>query len=160
MHQEITELYQTNHRRYILSASKFTDKDMWLAEEIVQEAYSRALKYSKSYNKKFGNLEQWFSNILYRSGIEFKKSELDKGMVREIKEGDIVEEADFGRNLRAMAELDDNLNTLGPMARHICYLYFVRGYKPREIVEVTGYKNNTVRQSVKEFSNKMRKKYA
>lgn len=159
MKEQIEEMFKTNHRKFLMTASRFTEKDLWLAEEIVQEAYSRALKYKDSYNARFGNTEQWFSNILYRCGIEFKKAELDKGMVREVKDSDLVTHEDFGRDLRLMAELDDNLNTLGPMARHICYLYFVRGYKPREIVDITGYKNNTVRHSVREFALKMKEKY-
>ena len=46
-----------------------------------------------------------------------------------------------------------------PMMRQALHLYFFRGYKPREIVQIVDMSNAYIRTSVKEFKQEMQKRY-
>lgn len=159
MKEELTQLYTDNQRQYINMAKRFTDNDEYLAEDIVQEAFVRALHYSDSYNPKLADLEVWLKSIMYICGVDHKRDEIMRGMTREVEEKDLITESDNGNDNKMLKEIKNEIEELSGMQKHICFLYFIRGYKPREIVEATGAKPQTVRTVVYRFSKRLEERY-
>ena len=156
MKQDIEQLFVDNYREYLAMAKRFTDRDEYLAEDIVQEAFARALKYRKSFNNSYGTLEDWFRGILYKAGLDFKSEERMSGMTREVKEWDLSTDVETGKLKKMLQELSSEVALLTGQNKHICHLYFLCGYKPREICEVLNVPNSTVHVSVYRFAEKFR----
>lgn len=159
MKDQLTELYGSNRKQYVNMAKRFTNNDEYLAEDIVQEAFARALDYSDSYNPKIATVETWLKSILYIAGIDHARTEINRGMTREVNEKDLIIEVDLGKVNKMLNEVEREIAELEGEQRHICYLYFIRGYKPREIVEATGAKNQTVRTLIYRLAERLREKY-
>ncbi|QVJ12717.1 hypothetical protein [Pseudomonas phage PSA11] len=107
------------------------------AEDIVQEAFARALKYWNSYDPERKELGAWFNSILNNALRDFKRDERRYGMCEEFDEeevdGVVLSQTESGLRKfidRAIAERPSNV-------ADVLHLYFILGYKPREIVEVT-----------------------
>ena len=155
----LEELYNERHRDFHKIASRLIGGDMYGAQDVVQEALARALAYQSGFNEDMGSLAKWFNIILFRAAIEFKKDERLGGMSTEIKEGDYIVDADFGGDNKLLEEVTREVENLRGANKQICYLYFIRQYKPREITQVTGICGNSVRTAVKRFLQYIRGKY-
>lgn len=132
---------------------------IWHAEDVVQEAFSRALKYQNSFDPDKQAFGGWFNGILNNSLREYKAKERLLGMSVEYTE-------DMDDLTPLMEWEDDLINAVkADMARkpeqvrQALWLYFFRQYKPREIAQVVEMSNTYIRTSVKEFKQEMRKKY-
>jgi RNA polymerase sigma factor (sigma-70 family) len=155
----IQQLYVDKYQDFVKIASRLIGGDMYSAEDIVQEAFKRALEYKDSYDEQFGTVMKWFNSILFRCAIDFKKEERLGGMGTELTDDDVVVKDDFGNHNKTLEEIKKDIDALGGENRQICYLYFIKQYKPREIVQITGASSNSVRTAVKRFLQQLREKY-
>lgn len=128
------------------------------AEDIVQEAFVRALKYWNSYDPEKKELGAWFNSILNNALRAFKKDERLYGMCDEFNEeevdGVVLSQTKSGLRKfidRAIAERPSNV-------ADVLHLYFVLGYKPREIVEVTDADAAFVSRMVYNFREELKEK--
>lgn len=156
---KIEELYLDKYQSFVKIASRLIGGDMYSAEDVVQEAFKRAMEYKDSYDPQFGTMLKWFNSILFRCAVDFKKDERMGGMSTELKDEDVVVQDDFGRHNKTLEEIKADIDELGGENRQICYLYFIKQYKPREIVHITGANSNSVRTAVKRFLQQLREKY-
>ena len=129
------------------------------AEDVVQNAFELALRYSGSFSPSIQPLGAWFNSIMNNALRKFKAEERRLGMSVEYNE-DLDEpcsmlewEGDMAKAI--LKEIERKKLPL----RQVLYLYFFKGYKPREIVCITDLNNNYVRMSVNEFKHLMRAKY-
>ncbi len=153
-------LYNDRYRDFHKIASRLIGGDKYGAQDVVQEAFARALHYQSGYNPEAGTLAKWFNIILFRAAIEFKKDERLGGMSTEVKEKDCITEAEFGEDNKLVEEITKEVEGLKGANKQICYLYFIKQYKPREITQVTGICGNSVRTAVKRFLQYIRGKYS
>ena len=133
---EITKYYDSNYKRMVKIAYNIT-KQSCDAEDIVQESFSRALKYYNSFNSEISTLHQWVNGIFSRCVKDFQRDAMLQGMSVEIKEEDASTSETTGEDNKALEEvkaLIDNIK--GVLSKQICYLYFIREYTPREIAQV------------------------
>lgn len=159
MNEVLEQLYINKYKDFMLISSRLIGGDMYGAEDVVQEAFARAYKYKNSFDPKYGTVTKWFNSILFHCANNFRKDEKYGGMSTEIKDGDLVVEDDFGHDKKMVEEINLELSGLKGANRQICFLYFVKQYKPREITQVTGIAGNSVRTAVKRFSQHIRSKY-
>ena len=152
-------LYNDRHRDFHKIASRLIGGDMYGAQDVVQESLARALAYQASFNPEAGTIAKWFNIILFRCAIEFKRDERIGGMSTEVKDKDYITEADFGEDNKLVEEITAEVEGLRGANKQICYLYFIKQYKPREITQVTGICGNSVRTAVKRFSHYIRGRY-
>lgn len=109
-------------------------------EDVVQEAYYRALKYYKSYSKD-KDFDRWFNTILNNSLRSVKLEERERGIVRAVDEEtleDTVDEAsEFVKEL--IQEIPDGRE------KQILVMYYILGFRTRDISEYMGLSHSNVR---------------
>lgn len=133
-----------------------------LAEEVVQEAYSIALKYYKGFSLKKGSFDQWFSSVLNNTLNKIKNEERGRGVSYELDAHEDFEylpeelvvlpeerERRFRNGLRVMIETEKLRDKV------ILSLFFFDGFKSREVAEFLNVNHNTVRQVINRFREKL-----
>lgn len=158
MHKQIRQHYAENFdkfvKRYANRAGGIHD-----AEDVVQEAYTRALKYGNSFDPTVQEFGGWFNSILNNALRDHKKDERLLGMSVEYKEefDDLTPLLEWEDNL--IAEIKKDVARKPAQVRQAIWLYIFKQYKPREIAQVVDISNAYIRTAVKEFKQEMRKKY-
>jgi len=164
---EILKLYEERRLDFVRIASRLISQGsynperlaQWGPEDVVQEAFTRALYYKDSFDHKLGSLTKWFNRILHGCAIDFRKDERLGGLADEIKDSDYIVESCFGTDNKLIEEVKRDVAKLDGDVKQICQLYFINQYKPREIVQITGHNSTYVRTTVKNFLAKLREKY-
>lgn len=129
------------------------------AEDVVQEAFTRALKYHKSFNPDTQEIGAWFNSILNNALRNSKLAERRMGMsVEYVEEMDEVVdlqewEGDMVKNIK------DDVASKPAQVRQVLQLYLFKQYKPREIAQVLDMSNAYIRTIAKEFKQECREKY-
>ena len=113
----------------------------YLAEDCVQEAYRRALSYSDSFDPDRGDVEKWFSSILYTCKMEFLR---DDGMSRDVEVDDntLVDELS---DVMALP-INEYVEGLRGDDQEIMRLVWLKGYETPQVVEVLPFTTNQVKK--------------
>lgn len=147
--------YRANHNRLvkILTFRAGTPED---AEDVVQEAYARSLKYFKSFNGE--NFNRWFTSILNNCLRELKN--VQKGHAADLFE---EEEADgtqcphyaneILKEIRAMIEKKN------PDHRMILSMHFDHEYSAIDISRLTEFSYAKCHQVIQRFRNELKSIY-
>lgn len=131
------------------------------AEDVVQEAFCRALKYADSFEVDNGrDLETWFNTIVRRALYDFKRVETKQGMTAAIDSGE-TEAIEIDGVDQAMAEeilkiIEEKKNV---DHRNVLFLALIRNYPPRDIVEVLDLGIRNVNTIVDRFKQEMADRY-
>lgn len=154
--EHIEKHYTENVSRLMKQYVRFTGSKE-SAEDVVQEAYTRALKYYDSYDPevKFG---QWFSRILKNSLHAFKNTE--KGHSTEELDEELVEGVEGGAYSKVL--LDQIKQAIGqqpPEVREVLRLYFIHGYSPRSIVKIVEMGYRHISKYIYQFKKEIRDKH-
>lgn len=158
MKKMIEEFYLRERRRLVKVVSNRAG-GVENAEDVVQTAFERALRYRRSFDPNHKEFEGWFVTILNNALRDFKADERLLGMSVEYKEelDERIELTDIEGDL-AEAILMEIEKKSFPV-RQALFLYFVKQYTPREIVQILDMTNGYVRISVHDFKKELRKKY-
>lgn len=130
-------------------------RDINNAEDIVQEAYSRALKYYDGQP----HLDAWMNTLLNNAMKDHWKSERMQGCSVDEDDEDwehvgMNEWAeDMWRAIRKEIAKKDS------PVRDILFLYYERDYKPREINQVVEESSGNIRIIIHRFRLEMEQKY-
>lgn len=128
------------------------------AEDVVQESFYRAIKYWDSYDDTKKTIGAWFNTILNNALKDFKRDELNYGMCLELDEEQLdgveMSQTD-GDMLKRIGMFIDGKNE---SHREILDLYFHKGYKPREIAQITDVDNKTIRMAIWRFKEDVKEK--
>ena len=158
MYKEIEQHYIDN-RRMLVKVMTNRAGSVENAEDVVQEAFARALRYRNSFSVYKHDLRAWINGILNNTLHDFKIGERRMGMSTEYRE-DMDEPCplmDWEDDMIEAAKADIECKPV--LVRQALHLYFFKGYKPREIAQVVEMSNGYIRTSVKEFKQQCRKKY-
>ena len=150
----LEEFYLKNFKKQVKMISSFVG-GRENAEDVVQQAYTRALTYKDSFNptKEF---ERWFSLILSNSIKDFLRAERTNGMGHDQEEDlDNVEALPMEIEHDTLRRINEAINNKQEPLKSALYLYFMRQYKPREIKEILDMKNATIRQAIWRFRKEM-----
>jgi RNA polymerase sigma factor (sigma-70 family) len=158
MYETIEEYYKEHRRRLVQVVNKRAG-GVENAEDVVQIAFERALKYKNSFNPNHSDFEGWLVSILNNSLRAYKADERLMGMSVEYKEelDERIEATELEGNLAKVILKEIEAKPF-PM-RQALYLYFIKQYAPREIVQVLDMTNGYIRFSVHEFKKELREKY-
>lgn len=127
------------------------------AEDVVQEAYCRALQYYTSLSAANGNFNQWFSGILQNAVNKNIRDEKSHGMFRD-QELDRVS-ADVAYNRKFLEEIEEEINSKPMHIAFILNCYFFHQYSPADICEIVPESNVAIRQIIWRFRQDMKRKY-
>jgi RNA polymerase sigma factor (sigma-70 family) len=150
----IEEHYRLNFEKLIKqSRYRVPNQSVHLAEECVQEAYVRALKYFNAFNPDLDTFDMWFRGILRNAINDCRTIEKDRGVTKELTEdlGEVV----ASKEEKAQYALVKKHINAEPKNRNILTLFFILGYKSKDISEYTSITHTYIRQIIFRFRNKM-----
>lgn len=142
---ELEQLYRKNKIRYVRNITRYT-KDPSLSEELVQEAFIRALNMFHKFDSSKGKLNNWFYKILFHKMWDhYKKKKLTTSSDEWLLEcqadpNDYVSNID---NIESMIQIISLVDS--PKFKKILELYYIKQYKLEEIGILTSTPLNTVK---------------
>lgn len=155
----ITEHYLINHPRLIKRfQQRVPNKSLALAEEVVQEAYARALKYFSTYDNKINTFDIWFNKILRNALNDCRQIEKDKGITYQLNENfeelsvTKEEKSQYLYILQYIYTIDNNRDKI------IISLFYINGYTSKDISIYLGISDNHVRQIILRHRNKIKER--
>lgn len=154
MSYEIIEKYYVESREKLVKRFTYRAGSTEGAEDVVQEAFSRALKYVKSFN---GEIERWMSMILNNSLRAYKNEE--KGYTPidyEEEEGEVPPEH-YPRHV--MREVYQLIQTKSLDQIEVLMYYFQQEYSAKDISEITDHSYAKCHQIIQRFRNELKELY-
>lgn len=152
----IEEHYQAN-RSKLVKRMTFRSGTEWDAEDIVQEAYVRAVKYFASFDNR--NFDSWFNTILNNALREHKNNE--KGFsTSSIEEEEELEGVPCNQyNQLIVEEIYEIINTKSENQIEVLTLFFQNGYTARDIGHITNHTYSATHQMIQRFRNELKELY-
>lgn len=149
------EFIETYFRENYKERLKFARKrvgnyNLALAEEALQEAFCRALKYFPTYNPE-EDFEAWFGKILINCINDIKRIEGDRGVSHtETSGNDYITTIPFNKEVVELFEKET------PRNQEVLNMYFFYGYKSREVAEFMHISHDSVRDIIRTFRKRVR----
>ena len=155
MHKQIENHYKENDGR-ILKRTTFRAGGIHQAEDIVQEAYCRALKY---YNElKVEEFDRWFSMILNNAYNDYKRDEIGLSYIEDEDEPLGLEECGLV-NRQTRREVYDIISTKSVVQQEILLLHLKQGYSPTDISNVSDHTYANVHKVISRFKAELKSLY-
>jgi RNA polymerase sigma factor (sigma-70 family) len=126
------------------------------AEDIVQEAYCRALKYIHSYNGE--HLDKWFNTVLNNALREYKN--MQNGHSTDIFEEEEAEGTACPHySEHVMKEVYELIDTKSVIQQEVLNYYFKQEYSAVDISRITNYTYGQCHQIILRFRNELKELY-
>lgn len=127
------------------------------AQDVVQEAYTRALTYQKSYNPELGSFDQWFGRILSRALKDFKADERACGTT--VGE-EMIDEEYYTKEeaLEDTVQIEQVAKVIAgkkEFHREVLTMYFLQQYNTNDIMRVLDVKKRCVDKIIERFRNEI-----
>lgn len=129
------------------------------AEDIVQEAYCRALKHQDSFDGSKASLEVWLQRIIKTCMYDFKSKELQQGLVKDEMDKDEPYENFRSLGVSTLKEVVKEIEKREGNHYYVLYLTYVKGYRPREIGEIVDESARNIENILRRFKSEMVEKY-
>jgi RNA polymerase sigma factor (sigma-70 family) len=127
-------------------------------EDVVQEAFCRAIKYWGSYNPNY-EIGQWFHRILTNCLFKAKNDERMSGMSNTSdKEKDLinVEFLDVIMEFSDVGQVNKMIQGKVGSQKEILELYYLKHYKPSEISQILNLNCGVIRTTVWRFKEEFK----
>lgn len=132
--KQLEEMYTQTKDGHVKMMSRILKGDYAAAEDVVQEAYCRALAYWGSYDPKRGPMKPWFNRILFNALRDIQREYNN----RPTEDSEAFSAEDILPNpthsYDNIIELIDTCHNTDH--QRILYLFFVLGYNSREISQI------------------------
>jgi RNA polymerase sigma factor (sigma-70 family) len=153
---ETIEQHYRHHYKILVkrAAWRVPNKSVALAEEVVQEAYSRAIKYWKTFDPNKNKFGAWFNRIYNGCVADCMRAE--NGGLPSLNNDDewlepfILNDSDWVPKEMAI-RIQEGIKAQRDEASEILNLFFNLGLTTPEIHEITGVNHNTIRQTIRRF---------
>jgi RNA polymerase sigma factor (sigma-70 family) len=151
----IEEHYVANRQKLVKRMS-FRAGSPENGEDVVQEAYERALRYYRSFDG--SNFDRWLSTILNNVLKEFKNNEKGYSTVEyDEEEAEGVDCTNYSGHV--MAQVYQRIERQKPIPREILMLHFHQEYTATDISRITDYSYAQVHQTILRFRNELKEDY-
>ena len=150
------ENHYNQHSRRLIKSMTYRCGTEWAAQDIVQEAYARALKYNTNLEGKDLNL--WFSMLMHNVYKDFLREENKHPQTtfdEELSEG--VDCPQYSSEI--MKEVYDLIATKSLVYIEILTLYFSKGYTAVEICQATAHSHSQCKQVLARFKQELKELY-
>lgn len=158
MRQAIAQLYEDRRDLYLNMVARRAG-GKYNAEDVVQEAFKRALLYEESYNPTKSGLETWFEHILRKALYDFQRDELLQGMTKDDLSRETPETPFLGVTEGARSQIRKEIDKKEGVSREVLWLTFVKGFNPRDIVSVLDVTIHNTNKIIQRFRKEMVDKY-
>lgn len=153
---KILELHFNEQRPKIVKRLTFRAGSVEAAEDIVQEAYYRAIRYFNSYDGR--DFNAWFARIVFRCFAEHKNNE--KGYSTDDPEHDEEESIPCSIEYQSvMGEVFDLISTKSVVQIEVLTYYFKHEYSAIDISRITPYSYAQCHKIVSRFREELRQLY-
>jgi RNA polymerase sigma factor (sigma-70 family) len=154
----IEEHYRLNYTRLVKTVTRrVPNKSVALAEEVVQEAYTRALKYYATYEPEINTFDKWFGGILRNATNDCRTTEGSRGTIKEYDENteDIRVSRDEYKHLHHIMMEIHAIQKYSNRDYTILMMFYVHGFTSRDISIYLNVTHSNVRQIIYKFKNKV-----
>lgn len=128
------------------------------SEDIVQEAYTRALQYWKSYKSDYQSFDSWINTIMKNVLIKFKTRDAQ----REENDASFIAPPSLRNsavNRETLAEIAEMIDAKPPNVANILGLYMFEQYEPKEIEEIVPERGSNIRVIIHRFKKELEDVY-
>jgi len=154
----IENLYKTRYNKFVKKiGGRIGSRHN--AEDVVQEAFCRALKYKDAFNPEHKELGAWFNTILNNCLKDFKREERNGKPMQEYKEEEIVGHSQPTDNQNLIDKLEEEIGAKEGKTRDVLFLYFIRQYRPKDIRHIIDMKVKCIKTIAWRFKVEMNGKY-
>lgn len=155
--QTIEQHYKANYNAYVKRIRNRTrDWSLALPQEIVQEAYYRALRYYRAFDPDVQSFDAWFNAILNNTLRQAQKQEREKGVNHNVDTERTTEDEIIPTAYDAIGhiyELDEGRE------KSILRLYYLYGFKTRDIADYLNMGHSNVRKIIMQWCKKVESMY-
>lgn len=144
MNDRFEKLFREQYDAYVKRMSYRTGS-MESAEDVVMEAFARAIRYKDSFNPENDDrikLEPWFNTIMVNALRDFKKDQLLNGMTQDYDEKDDELVFDKLEDKNLLARISKQIAACKEPTQSILRFLFLKGYKPKEVQQVVANTNH------------------
>lgn len=134
---DLGNFFKNNYERHLKMIGKILYKDPDTVQDVVQEAYARAVKYQRSYDESRSSVNTWFNTILFNTLRDFQRQHQSQPDIMDEDVDSHYEEDQFS-NVSDHFELIEREISCVKRERNkrILRLYYVLGYSSREISQI------------------------
>lgn len=155
----IENFYRNNRERQIKFVRRILYEDPCSAEDVVQEAYYRAIRYYTTFEKHGGPLDKWFTSILFNCiNDKLKENKNRQEGVNGIKILREVSDIKFILDNKENIEKEISL-IKKPDHRQILNAFYIKGYTSKEIRETIGYNLTKIRKVCSLFHKHLKERF-
>lgn len=152
----IDEHYRRNYGQLVKRiVRRVPNQSSALAEEVVQEAYARALKYFPAFDEKVSSFENWFSKILKNSINDCRGAESGNSKEYDDNVEDIRQFKDEYKNITHILAEIIHVGSYSARDYNIIKMFFLFGFTSKDIAIYLGITHTNVRQVIFKFRNRM-----
>lgn len=128
------------------------------AEDVIQEAFTRALTYIDSFDPSNKELPAWFNTIINNTLKDHKRQERYQGMVAEPDR--VMEDLEMtAHDENTLDAILSDVNEMDEPSRSILAYFVFYGYQAKEVVQLLDVNLHTVRKCIQLFYDDMRYRY-
>ena len=153
------ETYYREHRVDLIKQVIGRAGSKAAAEDIVQEAFTRALTYYNSYVPGIYEFGAWFHRILNNAAKDYIQTERNRGMMVDVADGELEGPRIDQYKKLLLKEIVKMIEAKPVDTRHILHLYFIEQYKPADIAKIVPVSNGAIRAVVHRFRVEVKDKY-
>lgn len=148
--------YVRNYKRLVKTATwRAPNKSSALGEEIVQEAYARAIKYYKAFNPDVNVFDAWFSRIFRGCIADCIRSEAGHSLPSLDNEDTDLEpfflDEDVDIPLDIVKKVKAGINQQRPEVAEVLTMFFLLGMRHTDIAECTNISNDYSKKIIQRF---------
>jgi RNA polymerase sigma factor (sigma-70 family) len=151
---QIEQHYKEHRNTYVKRISRRAGTPE-AAEDIIQEAYCRALKYSYSFIG--GDLDKWISTIIGNALRDYMNGERGYIPVEPSEDDELAPEVLYPR--RVMKEVFGRIALMSADQQEILNLFFIQEYTAKDISCITPHSQNKCDKVIQKFRKELRKDY-
>lgn len=155
MYQFIENHYIQNRQR-LVKRMTFRAGGSEAAEDIIQTAYERALRYHKSCD--VNRFDQWFSMLLNNALRDYKNEEKGYSNI-EVDEDESVEIGCPHYSERIMSEIYELMDTKSEVQIEVLSLHLKQGYRAVDIARLTDHTYAKCHHIIERFRNELKELY-
>lgn len=147
MHELIETHFKENYNR-LMKRMTFRAGGHHQAEDIIQEAYARAMKY---YNhQRIEEFDKWFSMVLNNAYNDYMRDDIGLSYIEDEDEPLGLVECGLVTS-RTRKEIYDLISTKSESQKEILTLHLRHGYSATDIANVTDYSYAQVHKTISRF---------
>lgn len=131
--EKLEELYKKTKNGHVKLMTRILRGDWAAAEDVVQEAYTRALQYYPSYDPNRGPLVPWFNRIMYNALRDIQREYKNRPTENcdELCVEDVISINEMPETL-----VDKIQSVKNEKHQRVIYLFYILGYSSKEISEI------------------------